>query len=118
MGVSLLDYRLIQVPGSLLAASALCLDRSCEVKSVWTPTLEHYSQYDTTAVLELVPKLALNMVKLNKQGCKLTAVKSKYKSGKFLKVADLEEVKGGRIMELAGEKERITETDLMLRKFF
>merc|ERR1739847_24729 len=108
--VSLLDYRLIQVPGSLLAASALCLsllclDRSCEVKSVWTPTLEHYSQYDTTAVLELVPKLALNMVKLNKQGCKLTAVKSKYKSGKFLKVADLEEVKGGRIMELAGEKD-------------
>ena len=62
------------------------------------------SQYDTTAVLELVPKLALNMVKLNKQGCKLTAVKSKYKSGKFLKVSDLEEVKGGRIMELAGEK--------------
>jgi len=107
--VSLLDYRLIQVPGSLLAASALCLsllclDRSCDTKSVWTPTLEHYSQYDTTAVMELVPKLALNMVKLNKQGCKLTAVKSKYKSGKFLKVADLEEVKGGRIMELAGEK--------------
>jgi len=107
--VSLLDYRLIPVPGSLLAASALCLsllclDRSCNAKSVWTPTLEHYSQYDTTAVLELVPKLALNMVKLNKQGCKLTAVKSKYKSGKFLKVSDLEEVKGGRIMELAGEK--------------
>ena len=49
--------------------------------------------------------MALNMVKLNKQGCKLTAVKSKYKSGKFLKVADLEEVKGGRIMELAGEKD-------------
>ena len=45
--VSLLDYRLIQVPGSLLAASALCLsllclDRSCNAKSVWTPTLEHY----------------------------------------------------------------------------
>ena len=48
--------------------------------------------------------MALNMVKLNKQGSKLTAVKSKYKSGKFLKVSDLEEVKGGRIMELAGEK--------------
>ena len=35
---------------------------------------------------------------------KLPAVRNKYKTGKFMKVADLAELKGERIIDLAGNK--------------
>ena len=39
-----------------------------------------------------------------KQLSKLQAVRNKYKTGKFMKVADLAELKGERIVELARSK--------------
>jgi len=106
--VCLLDYNLVSIPGSLLASSSLCmslllLDPSTSMDTVWTPTLEFYSGYTAEAVLEVVTKLATNMVKMNRSN-KLQAVRNKYKSGKFMKVADLGELKGEKIMELAGSK--------------
>jgi len=106
--VCLLDYNLVSIPGSLLASSSLCLsllllDASRSVDTVWTPTLEFYSGYSVEAVLEVLPKLANNMVRMNRSS-KLQAVRNKYKSGKFMKVADLAELKGERIIELAGSK--------------
>jgi len=106
--VCLLDYNLVSIPGSLLASSSLCmslllLDPSTSMDTVWTPTLEFYSGYTAEAVLEVVTKLATNMVKMNRSN-KLQAVRNKYKSGKFMKVADLGELKGEKIIELAGSK--------------
>jgi len=106
--VCLLDYNLVSIPGSLLASSSLCLsllllDPSTSMDTVWTPTLEFYSGYTAEAVLDVVTKLATNMVRMNRSN-KLQAVRNKYKSGKFMKVADLGELKGEKIMELAGSK--------------
>jgi len=106
--VCLLDYNLVHIPGSLLASSSLCmslllLDPSTCMDTVWTPTLEYYSGYTAEAVLDVVTKLATNMVKMNRSN-KLQAVRNKYKSGKFMKVADLGELKGEKIIELAGSK--------------
>jgi len=106
--VCLLDYNLVSIPGSLLASSSLCLsllllDPALSLDTVWTKTLAFYSGYTPEQVLEVVPKLATNILRMNRS-TKLQAVRNKYKSGKFMKVADLGELKGERMLELAGRK--------------
>merc|ERR1712096_188280 len=103
-----INYNLVSVPGSLLASSSLCLsllllDQSTSVDNVWTPTFQFYSGYSPEAVLDVVTKLATNMVRMNRSN-KLQAVRNKYKIGKFMKVADLGELKSERLSELASLK--------------
>merc|ERR1712142_508373 len=102
--VCLLDYNLVSTPGSLLAAASLCLallvlDPLQSQDSVWSTTLSFYSGYTPEQVLEVVPKLATNMSKMHRS-TELQAVRNKYKSGKFMKVADLGELKSERLMSL------------------
>jgi len=102
--VSLMDCSLVGVPGSLLASASLCLsllllDHSTSSSTVWTDTLAFYSGYSKATVLELVPQIATNLVNLMKSN-KLLAVKNKYKSSKFLKVSEIEELSGKRMQEL------------------
>merc|ERR1711955_164660 len=106
--VCLLDYNLVSTSGSLLAAASLCLsllllDPAQSVETVWNQTLSFCSGYTSEQVLEVVPKLATNMAKMHRS-TKLQAVRNKYKSGKFMKVADLGELKSERLVELAGCK--------------
>ena len=63
------------------------------VDTVWTPTLQVYS---AETVLDVLPKLVNNMVRMNRSS-KLQAVLTKYQTGKLMKVANLAELKGGRI---------------------
>lgn len=103
---SLLDDRLAPVPGSLLAAASLCLslllqESSVSVDTVWSPSLQFYSGYSSESVLPIVSKLASNIVKLNNRSCTLHAVRNKYKSGKFMNVADLGALKSEKILKLA-----------------
>jgi len=104
--VCLLDCGLVGVPGSLLASASLCLallllEGENTLDTVWTNTLAFYSGYSRAAVLELVPKIASNLANLMKSN-KLLAVKNKYKSTKFLKVAEIGELRGAKIAELSG----------------
>lgn len=104
--VCLLDINLVHIPGSQLASASLCLsllllDKSSSLETVWTPTLQYYSGYTMDQVMEVLPKLATNVFKMNRNN-KLQAVRTKYRSGKFLKVADIEELKSERLIELTG----------------
>jgi len=103
---SLLEVDLAPVPGSLLASASLCLsllllESSVSVDTVWRPSLQYYSGYSTESVLPVVSKLASNILKLNNRSCTLHAVRNKYKSGKFMKVADLGALKSEKILKLA-----------------
>jgi len=103
---SLLDDGLAPVPGSLLASASLCLslllhESSVSVDTVWSPSLQYYSGYSKESVLPIVSKLASNIIKLNNRSCTLHAVRNKYKSGKFMKVADLGALKSEKILKLA-----------------
>merc|ERR1711942_294632 len=102
--VCLLDYHLLNIPGSLLASAALCfsllvLEPSLTVETVWNKTLAFYSGYTPQQVLELVPKLAINMSKMH-CSTKLQAVRNKYMSGKLMKVAAIVEGKRVGVQEL------------------
>jgi len=103
---SLLEIDLAPVPGSLVASASLCLsllllESSVSVDTVWRPSLQYYSGYSTESVLPVVSKLASNILKLNNRSCTLHAVRNKYKSGKFMKVADLGALKSENILKLA-----------------
>jgi len=103
---SLLVVDLAPVPGSLLASASLCLsllllESSVLVDTVWRPSLQYYSGYSTESVLPVVSKLASNILKLNNRSCTLHAVRNKYKSGKFMKVADLGALKSEKMLKLA-----------------
>merc|ERR1712133_309796 len=105
--ICLHDIDMVSIAGSLQAAAALCmslllLDKSTSLDTAWTPTLQYYSGYSAQAVLEILPKIASNVLKV-KSNSKLQAVRTKYKSGKFLKVADIEELRSERLLELAGD---------------
>jgi len=103
--VSLTDYNLVPISGSLLASSSLCLsllllDKTTSLDTVWTPQLQFYSGYNADKVLAIAIKLANNLTKMSFNS-KLQAVRNKYRSVKFLKVADLPELKGNKLTELA-----------------
>jgi len=107
----LLEYSLVPVAGSQLAASSLCLsllvtDPALTITNVWTPTLAYYSGYNLEDLLPIVRKIAAAEVKLAKNQ-KFLAVKTKYKSSKFMKVADLEELKGDILVGLANSSVRL-----------
>jgi len=104
--VALLDYSLVPTPGSELAAAALLLalllaqpqDSSA---SVWSPTLAYYSGYSRDHLLPTTARLAAAIARITKN-TKLQAVRTKYKAAKFLKVADLPDLKGEVLTKLAG----------------
>jgi len=103
--VGLLEYSLVPVAGSEIAAAALFLSllllEPQSEAAVWTPTLAFYSGYSRDQLLPTASKLAACILKISDKSSKLQAVKTKYKGGKFLKVADLPELKGDAMLQLA-----------------
>jgi len=92
----LLEYSLVSYKPSYLAAAALHLSLLAteEVdKDVWSRNLQHYSGYSSTQLMSTVSKMA-HMI-LKSESTKLQAVRIKYSSVKFMKVAMLPKVKLG-----------------------
>merc|ERR1712098_714124 len=96
--VGLVEYSLVPVSGSEMAASALflsllLLEPEANAQSVWTPTLAFYSGYTRNQLVVTASKLAASIIRISD--------KNKYSSGKFLKVAELQELKGEALAKLA-----------------
>jgi hypothetical protein len=100
--ICLLDIGLVNTPASLLAAAALYLSLLLleSVDTVWSPTMEHYTGHSAQEVRAVVPRMASNVHKM-KLNPKLQAIRVKFKSGKYLKVADIEELKSETLSLLA-----------------
>jgi len=92
----LLDYALVSYKPSHMAAAALNLSllvtEGVQVK-LWNKNLEYYSGYSSNQLMPTVKKMA-NMIVKSEAG-KLHAVRTKYSSVKFMKVAMLPQVKSG-----------------------
>merc|ERR1719435_182777 len=104
MEVSLLEYEMAHHPPSLVAGAALylslrLLEPDVTLSTVWTSALSSYSTYTNKDLLPLVCRMAEVLV--NMGSSKLQAVRTKYTSKKFMKVADLEELKGDVLNLLA-----------------
>ena len=90
MELSLGSYNMCSVPPSVLAASALalamrCLDSKSRLASVWSSTLQHYTQYDLPQLKPVIQQLAGILV--TAPTAKLATVYQKYGNKKFMKIS-------------------------------
>jgi len=103
---ALVDYSMVSLPPSQLAAAALHLsllllepiDAKAPLASVWSANLQHYSGYTSSQLLPIISRLASMMAKV--PSSKLQAVRTKYSSSKLMQVCHLPQLTGDMMMRL------------------
>merc|ERR1712243_240287 len=113
--LALVEYDLVPVPGSKLAASALCLSLMLlepkeKEATVWSKTLKFYSGYSKEDLTPTVSRLAQTISASFLKSSKMEAIRSKYRGVKFMKVADLPELKG---LVKAGVQEAVNRQEVL-----
>jgi cyclin B len=105
MELTIVDYEMVHVHPSQIAASALCLSMKIldTTNSNWSSTLHHYSKYSEEELQPIMQKLCSLISKAGTG--KLTAIKTKYAGSKFLRISSIPELKSSRIQELAKSSE-------------
>ncbi|XP_060572470.1 G2/mitotic-specific cyclin-B-like [Ruditapes philippinarum] len=99
MELTIVEYDMVQYLPSQIAAAALCLSMKLLDNSKWTETLNHYSSYSEKDLFQTMQKLASLVIKA--ENSKLTAVRTKYSSSKFMKISTLAALKSPVIKEMA-----------------
>lgn len=99
MELTIVEYDMVQYLPSQIAAAALCLSMKLLDNSKWTETLNHYSSYSENDLFQTMQKLASLVIKA--ENSKLTAVRTKYSSSKFMKISTLAALKSPVIKEMA-----------------
>jgi len=107
--LALVEYDLVPVPGSKLAASALCLSLMLlepkeKQSGIWGETLVFYSGFHKEELMPIVSRLAQSIASSSLKGSKMEAIRNKYRGVKFMKVADLPELKGEALSRMASRK--------------
>merc|ERR1712055_755608 len=107
--LALVEYDFVPVPGSKLAASALCLSLMLlepkeKEATVWNKTLKFYSGYSKEDLTPTVSRLAQSIASSFLKSSKMEAIRNKYRGVKFMKVADLPELKGEALLKLVSRK--------------
>jgi len=107
--LALVEYDLVPIPGSKLAASALCLSLMLlepqeKQNSIWGETLVFYSGYHKEELMPVVSRLAQSIASSSLKGSKMEAIRNKYSGVKFMKVADLPELRGEALSRMASRK--------------
>ena len=101
MELTIVEYDMAHLPPSEIAAAALCLSMKLLGNLPWSATLEHYSKYTESDLLPVMKKMVKLVQKANTG--KLTAVHTKYKSSKFMRISVIPELKS--IGSILGDQE-------------
>jgi len=99
MELTIVDYDSVHLNPSIVAASALCLSMKLLDNSDWSDTLAHYSKYPEKELNPVIKKMSCLVLKAGSG--KLTAIRSKYASSKFMKISVIPELKSQTIQDLA-----------------
>ena len=103
--LSLLDFGQSALPPSLAAAAALKLSLALlEPQSgpLWNKSLQYHSGYSANMLTSIVRRMAT--VLINAETHKLQAVREKYSSRKFRRVALIRDISGDKIRKMFGLK--------------
>lgn len=95
----MVEYDMAQLKPSHIAAASLYLSMAVLGGGKWNETLQYYSSYSEADLIPLAQKIAQLVVKAETH--KLVAVKTKYSSSKFMKIAHTPELKGKILKEFA-----------------
>lgn len=101
MELTIVDYEMAHMHPSEIAAAALCLSMKVLDNTPWSDTLVHYSKYNESDLLPIMKKMA-TLVKKAGTG-KLTAIHTKYKSSKFMRISTIPELKSSVLTEITDE---------------
>jgi len=110
MEVTLVDYNMVHIKPSMLAASALALSLKAldqddkPIRELWKPTLTYYTSYNFDMIAETIQKMAnlvLSNSKADPEKAKLMSVRKKYEDKKFCKIARLQELTGQTMEQMA-----------------
>uniref|UniRef100_A0A3B3ZLC8 G2/mitotic-specific cyclin-B2 n=1 Tax=Periophthalmus magnuspinnatus TaxID=409849 RepID=A0A3B3ZLC8_9GOBI len=72
MELTLLDYDMVHLRPSEIAAAALCLSQLLLEGLPWSPTQQHYSTYDEAHLRPIMQRIAKNVVQINDGKTKFT----------------------------------------------
>jgi len=100
--LSLVDYDLMSMKPSIVAAGALNLSLQLLGNNEWTDVLQHYSEYSNEDLKHVVNLLCkcLYQIEFTKTGQKLAAVKKKYSESKTYNISTCAEITAHREMIL------------------
>merc|ERR1712168_477998 len=100
--LSLVDYDLMSMKPSIVAAGALNLSLQLLGNNEWTDVLQHYSEYSNEDLKHVVNLLCkcLYQIEFTKTGQKLAAVKKKYSESKTYSISTCAEISANREMIL------------------
>ena len=99
MELTIVDYDLVHCTPSQIAAAALCLSIKLLDQEEWSDTLTYYSHYRESEILPIIQRMGY-LVQRSGVG-KLTAIKTKYQSSKFMRISTIPELSSPLIAELA-----------------
>ncbi|XP_072421130.1 G2/mitotic-specific cyclin-B2 [Chiloscyllium punctatum] len=101
MELTVIDYNMVHIPPSEIAAAALCLSFQVLDQSKWTAVQKYYTGYTEDALHLTMKHMAKNVVKMNEGLTKHVAIKNKYASPKLLKISTIPQLKSALIKGLA-----------------
>ncbi|PWA23298.1 hypothetical protein CCH79_00018910 [Gambusia affinis] len=101
MELTLLDYQMVHLRPSEVAAASLCLSQLLVDGLSWSATQQHYSSYDEAHLQPIMQQLAKNVVLVNEGRTKFQAVRKKYSSSKLMKISLLPQLNSSIIQKLA-----------------
>ncbi|KGL81552.1 G2/mitotic-specific cyclin-B2, partial [Tinamus guttatus] len=101
MELTLVDYDMVQYHPSEIAAAALCLSQKILGHNKWSTKQQYYTGYTEDSLMMTMKHMAKNVVKVNENLTKYTAIKSKYASSKLLMISTVPQLNCKMIKDLA-----------------
>ncbi|NXK33711.1 CCNB2 protein, partial [Piprites chloris] len=101
MELTLIDYDMVHHRPSEVAAAALCLSQKILGRDKWGTKQQYYTGYAEDSLLMTMKHMAKNVVKVNENRTKYTAVKNKYASSKLLTISTIPQLSSELIKDLA-----------------
>ncbi|NWX96685.1 CCNB2 protein, partial [Nothoprocta ornata] len=101
MELTLVDYDMVQYHPSEIAAAALCLSQKILGHNKWGTKQQYYTGYTEDSLVMTMKHMAKNVVKVNENLTKYTAIKNKYASSKLLLISTIPQLNCKMIKDLA-----------------
>uniref|UniRef100_A0A674KGD2 Cyclin B2 n=1 Tax=Terrapene triunguis TaxID=2587831 RepID=A0A674KGD2_9SAUR len=101
MELTLIDYDMIHHHPSEIAAAALCLSQKVLGQGKWGVKQQYYTGYAEDNLMLIVQHMAKNVVRVNENLTKYTAIRNKYASSKLMRISTIPQLNSKTVKDLA-----------------
>ncbi|XP_007056452.3 G2/mitotic-specific cyclin-B2 [Chelonia mydas] len=101
MELTLIDYDMIHHHPSEIAAAALCLSQKVLGQGKWGVKQQYYTGYAEDNLTLIMQHMAKNVVRVNENLTKYTAIRNKYASSKLMRISTIPQLNSKTIKDLA-----------------